>query len=78
MPPTPPTTPPTIGPIGVEDPPLTGAEVEVDAGDVDAAPASVATVLLDVVVEGAADEELVEAEGVMVSRERTRPSFSPL
>jgi hypothetical protein len=32
-----------------------------------------------VVVEAAAEEELVvEAEGVMVSGEKTRPSFSPL
>lgn len=78
MPPTPPTTPPTMGPIGVDDPPLAGAEVEVDTGDVVAAP-SPSIELLDVVdVESAEEELVVEAEGVIVSGEKERPSLSPL
>jgi hypothetical protein len=79
IPPTPPTTPPTMGPIGVDDPPLEGAEVDVDTGDVVEVPPPPATGLSDVVVvEAAAEELVVEAEGVMVSEEKTRPSLSPL
>jgi hypothetical protein len=79
IPPTPPTTPPTMGPIGVDDPPLAGAEVDVDTGDVVEVPPTPAAGLFDVVaVEAAAEELVVEAEGVMVTGEKTRPSFSPL
>ena len=75
MPAAPPTAPPTMGPIGVDDPPPAEAGAEVMSKETVVVDCSAG---LESVVDEAAGELVVVAEGVMVSGEKERPSVSPI